>query len=238
MESVQWYLGSWYIISLLMLFVGTPASLLAARYCPRWKPEARIPEEVSDVRVLPEGSQEDIAPVRAPSSLADPSQRPEESEGVSDETPVEATAGNEIRQSSNLTGQRWERLEGDVRQRETRAAGYVPWTATWASAKPGRDPLVGPSRSSSFGPKTGGETLSEGSDLMQAPLVAPSGVKAPSDESVEPQKKQDQQPGESDSGNGKRNRGPAHSRNQLWGALARASAWRKDAIGGRTFPHK
>lgn len=235
-----------------MLFVGTPASLLAARYCPRWKPAPRNPEEVPDVPAFPEESQEDIAPVRAPSSLADSAEQPEERENASDDPSVEATSSNEIRQSSNLTGPRWEKLEGDVRPREKRAAVYVPWTATWASAKPGRDPFAGPSRSSSFGPNTGegltagrelvagANSASEGPESMQAPLVDTSSVNAPREKSEKPQMKVEEQSAEGSApGKKKRSRGSVYSRNQLWGALARASSWRSEgADGGRTLPHK
>ncbi|GAQ90316.1 hypothetical protein KFL_006260020 [Klebsormidium nitens] len=240
-NSVQWYFGSWYIISLLMLFVGTPASLLAARYCPRWKPAPGNPEEVPAATGLAGGSQDDPAPVRAPSSLAELTQE-EEADRLSEGPVLEGSPSPEIRESSNASGMRWEKLGGDVRPREKRAVGYVPWSATWASAK-ARDPLAGPSRSSSLDPNSEASTAvrqagavlhqSQGPD-MKAPLVAnqskPSTL--PENGSNE-QCRQSTETNEEGSG-GKRKllRGSAgSSRNQLWGALARAGSWRQGGKG-------
>lgn len=221
-----------------MLFVGTPASLLAARYCPQWKAAPGNPEEVPDAPGLAGENQDDSAPVRAPSSLAELNQE-EEAESV---TEAPALLSPEIRESSNASGMRWEKLGGDVRPREKRAVGYVPWSATWASGKP-RDPLAGPSRSSSIDPdreaastavrQSGASSQhSQGPD-MKAPLVR--GHSKPStmlEESSSEQRKLSKETVDEGSGGRQRLlRGSSSSRNQLWGALARAGSWRQGGKG-------
>lgn len=222
-----------------MLFVGTPASLLAARYCPRWKPASGNPEEVPDAPGFAGGSQEgSAAPVRAPSSLAELSQE-EEAESV---TEAPALPSPEIRESSNAAGMRWEKLGGDIRPREKRAVGYVPWSATWASGKP-RDPLAGPSRSSSLDPNsetssTAVRQMGASSHQIQRPNMKEPLVRGHSKPSTMPGEDLNEQrklPKETvDEGSGgkqKSVRGSSSSRNQLWGALARAGSWRQGGKG-------
>lgn len=259
-ESVQWYLGSWYIIALLMLLVGTPASLLAAFYCPRWKDLLAAPanpEEVDGHTGPPGGSLEGSpdqgsavesgsGPVRAPSTLLPVS---EQKEGDAIQAGVGSPA-EEVRDRVNHDPTTSEDA-ARIRMKKRRGLGYVPWTATWASAKP-QIPLseAGGSRrsSQSGGVNVGGDYMpdfgvsglgaggfsvnshQDESRLMEAPLVASRGgkqVEANGDNTIELESTKTRRSSDSRSST-TRPKSSVFSRNQVWSALARAGQWRQN----------